>query len=244
MDNIHSPIVNIKLKLGKRLQHIESLVAAQYDHIWDCCCDHGLLGAALLSRQAAPNIHFVDVVPELMQTLENKLTRFFADSVSNWQVHCMDVAKLPLWDFVGKHLVIIAGVGGDLMSEFVKAIYQHNPNTEIDFLLCPVHHQYTLRQQLIQLHCSLVSESLMVENERYYEMLLVSATPNSQAKINPVGASIWETHTSEQSDIARTYLHKTLAHYKRMQLGQNTDVQSIIDAYTAVLIKDQTKLQR
>lgn len=244
MDNIHSPIVNIKLKLGKRLQHIESLVTAQYDHIWDCCCDHGLLGAVLLSRQAAPNIHFVDLVPELMQTLENKLTRFFADSVSNWQVHCMDVAKLPLRDFEGKHLVIIAGVGGDLMREFVSAIYKHNPNVKIDFLLCPVHHQYMLRQQLIQLQFSLVSESLMVENERYYEMLLVSVVPNSQAIIHPVGTSIWETYTPGQLDIAKTYLHKTLAHYKRMQLGQTTGVQTIIDAYTAVLIKDQTKLQR
>jgi len=53
------------------------MVKSQYDH---CCCDHGLLGAALLAQQAAPHIHFVDVVPELMQQLENKLTRFFPKS--------------------------------------------------------------------------------------------------------------------------------------------------------------------
>ncbi|HSC68256.1 MAG TPA: SAM-dependent methyltransferase, partial [Cellvibrio sp.] len=57
------------LKLGKRLQQIELMVTANYDHIWDCCCDHGLLGAALLARKAAPHIHFVDIVPELMRKL-------------------------------------------------------------------------------------------------------------------------------------------------------------------------------
>ncbi|HTG55937.1 MAG TPA: SAM-dependent methyltransferase, partial [Niabella sp.] len=58
-------------------------MGAGYTHIWDCCCDHGLLGAALLSRQAAAHIHFVDIVPELMHELKNKLQRFFpADALT------------------------------------------------------------------------------------------------------------------------------------------------------------------
>jgi hypothetical protein len=57
------------LKLGKRLKQIESMVTSDYTHICDCCCDNGLLGAALVSRHAAPHIHFVDVVPELMREL-------------------------------------------------------------------------------------------------------------------------------------------------------------------------------
>lgn len=52
------------------------MVTSEYTHIWDCCCDHGLLGAALLSRQAGSYIHFVDIVPELMSELKNKLQRF------------------------------------------------------------------------------------------------------------------------------------------------------------------------
>ncbi len=140
------------------------MVATTYDHIWDCCCDHGLLGATLLSRQAAPHIHFVDIVPELMRELENKLQHFYPEnsepeSNTQWQVHCMDVTALPLQKFNGKHLVIIAGVGGDLMAELVKAIFQKNPTLDIDFLLCPVHHQFTLRQQLIQLDFNLKTEA-------------------------------------------------------------------------------------
>ncbi len=229
-----------KIKLGKRLQHIESMVTAKYDHIWDCCCDHGLLGAALLSRQAAPHIHFVDIVPELMRELENKLNHFYPEnsksmSNSQWQVSCMDVAALPLQEFSGKHLVIIAGVGGDLMTEFVNVIYQKNQTVEIDFLLCPVHHQFTLRQQLIQLDFDLQTEALIVENQRFYEILLVSAARDSgrpHTRIDPVGNLIWQSNTTEQSKITTAYLKKTLAHYQRMQLNRHADVQHIIDAYS------------
>lgn len=214
------------------------MVTAQYDHIWDCCCDHGLLGAALLARNAAPNIHFVDIVPELMRELENKLHQFYpqnAESNSQWQTHCMDVTALPLQKFSGKHLVIIAGVGGDLMTELVRGIYQQNPVCDIDFLLCPVHHQFTLRQQLIQLNFSLKTEILIVENHRFYEILLVSTANNSSSKINPIGSLIWQSNTPEQAKIAADYLKKTLGHYKRVQLSRKTEVQHIIDAYNDLL---------
>lgn len=216
------------------------MVTEHYDHIWDCCCDHGLLGAALLARNAAHCIHFVDVVPKLMGELENKLNQFYpinSQLISQWQVHCMDATALPLQKLSGKHLVIIAGVGGDLTTELVNAIYQQNPTIDIDFLLCPVHHQFTLRQQLIQFDFSLKTETLIVENQRYYEILLVSTAGNFPAQIASVGSLIWESKTSEQVKIATDYLHKTLAHYQRIQPNRNTNVQHIIDAYNAVRLK-------
>lgn len=227
-----------KIKLGKRLQQIESMVTEPYDHIWDCCCDHGLLGAALLTRQAAAHIHFVDIVPELMCELESKLNQFYtitAESTSQWQVHCTDVSELPLQEHNGKHLVIIAGVGGDLMTELVKAIYQKNPLVDIDFLLCPVHHQFALRQQLIALDFSLKTEALMAENHRFYEILLVSTASNLHTKIDPIGSLIWKSKTSEHAKMATDYLQKTLAHYQRMQLSQDKDMQGVIDAYSAAV---------
>lgn len=214
------------------------MITAQYDHIWDCCCDHGLLGAALLARSAAPNIHFVDVVPELIHELEHKLHQFYpkhTESTSQWQTHCMDVTALPLQKFNGKHLVIIAGVGGDLMTELVSSIYQKNPACDMDFLLCPVHHQFTLRQKLIQLNFSLITETLIVENQRFYEILLVSTANISSSKINPIGNLIWQSNTPEQAKITTDYLQKTLDHYKRRQLNSITNVQHIIDAYSTAL---------
>ena len=101
------------LKLSNRLQEIEQMVTTQYNHIWDCCCDHGLLGCALLARQANENIlnniHFVDIVPEIMAQLDNKLHRFYSNLA--WETHCQDVTKLPLAKYDGNQLIIIAGIG-------------------------------------------------------------------------------------------------------------------------------------
>lgn len=256
----HNPTTSSKksLKLGIRLQKIEQMVATDYSHIWDCCCDHGLLGAALLTRQnngMASTIHFVDIVPELMSELDNKLQRFFSKNMltrsktasTQWQTHCLDVANLPLEQYPGKQLVIIAGVGGDLMIKFIEAINQQHKHLNIDYLLCPVHHQFPLRAKLIKLDFSLKDEVLVAENRRFYEILLVSSISDPYRKISPIGNKIWQSITDknfkETSDdnarIADNYLKKTLNHYQRMQQGaqkgKSNNVQYIIDAYRKLL---------
>lgn len=235
------------LKLSKRLQQIDQMVTSQqYAHIWDCCCDHGLLGFTLLSRNAASRIHFVDIVPELMTELESKLQHFYStpssSTSSSWQTHCLDVAKLPLKEYEGRQLIIIAGVGGDLMIKFIEAIYQQYPNFEVDFLLCPVHHQFSLREKLIALDFSLRDEVLVEDNKRFYEILLVSTTSDDSKKVSPVGNKIWSSpsnpHLNQKTEIVNKYLAKTLKHYRRIQQGvqqgKQSSVQHIIDAYSAI----------
>jgi len=236
------------LKLGKRLKKIEAMVPPEYGHIWDCCCDHGFLGATLLARQAAPCIHFVDIVPGIVNELKNKLQRFFPQQQSQrataqWHVHCVDTSSLPIKHFSGKHLVTIAGVGGELMAHFIEAISTAHPDRHIDFLLCPVHHEYALRETLIRLGFTLTTETLVEENRRYYEILLVAParhsapqTSHQQQKIDPVGSLIWQPSNAEQLKIATNYLEKTLQHYRKIQRGSPSRVQHIIEAYSAITI--------
>ena len=77
------------MKISQRLNLIESMVNNRYEHIWDCCCDHGLLGAKLLDNDRASVVHFVDVVPDLMREVSNKLERFYPAAnrkEQRWQV--------------------------------------------------------------------------------------------------------------------------------------------------------------
>ncbi|GAA0811166.1 tRNA (adenine(22)-N(1))-methyltransferase TrmK [Colwellia asteriadis] len=225
------------MKLSKRLQQLDQMVTTPYQHIWDCCCDHGLLGMTLLARSAAPNIHFVDIVPELMLQLNSKLTQFFPHSTSTWASHCIDVKKLPLMQYPlaesEKHLVIIAGVGGDLMTEFIEGICVNNPNLNIDFLLCPVHHQFSLRAKLITLNFSLLDEVLLEENQRFYEMLLVSSNATQGDKISPIGDKIWHSDSVEQRTVINNYLVKTLKHYQRIQQDHSAQAERAIEHYQA-----------
>ena len=228
------------MKLSKRLKQIRSMVPPGYTHIWDCCCDHGLLGAALLSDQAAPHIHFVDVLPGLINQLNEKLQRFYPVADNSWHTHCLDTAALPLEQYPGKHLIIIAGVGGELIMRFVQEIHRTHPGAQLDFLLCPVHQEYDLRHQLITLDFRLKEELLLSDNHRFYEVLLVSAQQKGNAewrKVSPVGDKIWQADTPAQESIARGYLHKTLRHYQNSQKGDADNAREAMDAYRSVTIR-------
>ncbi|MFV7783357.1 tRNA (adenine(22)-N(1))-methyltransferase [Shewanella marisflavi] len=210
------------MKLSQRLTQLENMVDGRYAHIWDCCCDHGLLGAALLKRQAAPTIHFVDIVPDIMQGLTDKLRRFYPPRPDNadWQVHCMDVAKLPLDDYVtdAPHLVIIAGVGGELTYELVSAIQQKADTLgqKIEFLLCPVHHTYQLRERLNALGLKRFDERLISENKRCYELLHLAR--QAEHPITAIGDRLW---SSAPMAIQQTYLTRLLTHYTQVLRGEN-----------------------
>ncbi len=250
------------MKLSKRLQHIKDLIKPQYyHHVWDCCCDHGLLGLSLLPEQIHEKvntadkrvIHFVDIVPELISAVEKKL-RCYADNNQAltddavWQCHCLDVANLPLTEHPGKHLVIIAGVGGDLMIKFIEAIHQRHKDLPIDFILCPIYHQHAVRAKLNSLNFSLIDEVLVEENKQFYEILAVSSQDTSQninganaREVPAVGEKIWQPLRSkldknldnkldndevcEAADSALRYLNQNLNHYQRIKQGLEKSLQ-------------------
>jgi len=237
------------MKISPRLQLIASLVQHHYDDIWDCCCDHGLLGANLLENHPDSTLHFVDVVPDLMQEISVKLNHFYpasAEGITRWQVHCLDVALLPLADNTHRQLIIVAGVGGDLLIRLVEAILKAHPHHHLEFILCPVQHTFAVRKSLQQHKLGLICEHLIEDNRRFYEVLHVST--QSQVKITAIGSQMWDlTRTRDQR-----YLHKTLSHYQRIQTGSqnklmtqkvdslnstdfHTELSTIIEAYQALL---------
>lgn len=210
------------IELSPRLSCIDSLITAPYDDIWDTCCDHGLLGFALLQRQAGSRVHFVDQVSEIMTSLSDKLRRFAPQA--NWQVHCMDTARLQLADS-GRQLVIIAGVGGDKCMELMSALSAAHPRQDVEFILCPVHHNYALRQHLMALGFALIDERLVAENKRYYEVLHVAK--DGPLALTATGSVMWDL--SRTSD--REYLQQTINHYQRKTQGGDCEAAEIASEY-------------
>lgn len=227
------------MKISQRLNLIESMVNNRYEHIWDCCCDHGLLGAKLLDNDRASVVHFVDVVPDLMREVSNKLERFYpaADGKEHrWQVHCIDVALLPLVKRTNSQLIIIAGVGGELLISLVDAIIAAHPLQQLEFILCPVHHIYEVRKALKNLGLGLIDERLLEENRRFYEVLHVST--HSKVPISLVGSQMWDlTRTLDQR-----YLQKTLSHYQRIESGQLSRRISTTTSVTDVSAEDVSNI--
>lgn len=227
-------------KLSNRLQKINDMIISDYQSIWDCCCDHGLLGLTLLKRKAAATIHFVDIVPSLTTALEVLLQKHFstADYAQRWQVHCIDVTKLPLTTNK-KQVIIIAGIGGELVIQFINSIIckfeqnlPQNMPAEIEFILCPVHHNYQLRHSLITHNVNLLNECIVEENQRFYEVIHVSKTFNqtveaksSLKKVSATGDTMWDLSTTAHQQ----YLTKTINHYQRMLLAATSHEKRVLN---------------
>lgn len=220
--------------MGHRLQQIQKMISRQYTHIFDCCCDHGLLGFSLLNEQIAQTVHFVDIVPELLKQIEHTLQKHWQGDKQSWQVHCIDAGELPIRQFssnpqTDNHLIVIAGVGGELMVELLQSLQPLTAEYHIEYLLCPVHHNYKVRQFLIKNHFALLDESLVFENKRGYEILHVSI--DAAEPLSPVGSIMWDFSNPSHLD----YLQRTIAHYQRIAKSPSMDVAGIINQYQELL---------
>ncbi|WP_119394526.1 tRNA (adenine(22)-N(1))-methyltransferase [Salinibius halmophilus] len=188
-------------KLSRRLQTIYDMVPENLDHIWDTCCDHGYLGYKLLQHNKA-SIHFVDISPTIMQALEQNLIEHAHGKP--WHCHTLNLNVLPLAQFNGKQMVIIAGVGGELIAESIEYLSRF----AIELIVCPVHHSYLVRQRLNDFNFGLINEALVQENKRFYEVIHVSNQSGDANPISPTGDKIW------QHPDAAAYLGKLLNHYR------------------------------
>lgn len=223
------------MKLSKRLTAIVNATKlAPYDHIWDCCCDHGYLGQQLMLQHPNSQIHFVDVVPHLIEQVEAQL---ITSSLSNWQCHCLDAADIELTNLAGKnqkHLIIIAGVGGDLLMDMVKAIYNkhsYRPNKpDLDFILCPVRQLHTVRQGLLDLELGLISEQIIQDNKLFYEVIHVSS--QSAQAVSLVGNHMWNFSNSDH----QTYRQIMMDHYQKQP---NSQAKKLLSLYQALTESDQ-----
>jgi len=221
-------------KLSPRLNQIREMVPERtYDVIWDCCCDHGLLGMSLMSTSKTRTMKFVDVVPTIMDQLHKQLS-VHAPEYIEWSTLCEDVSTLQLLPTKERHLVLLAGVGGELSARFIELIITNNPNVYIDFLLCPVRDLFSLRKMLINKQLALLDEKLVTDNNRIYEILYVSTRAHEETlAVSTVGEKIWQTNTPESQQIAKRYLDTLIKHYERAA-NQSTLAAEALNLYQGV----------
>lgn len=213
------------MKLSARLDGLVDMVNGPYAHIWDCCCDHGYLGRRLLDRYPRSVIHFVDIVPSLIERIETSLSEV---DRGRWQAHCVDLKILTLPDPEARQLVIIAGVGGDLMTEMVSELLTNHQSRSLDLLLCPVRQLYRVRTAMDSLGLGLVDECIVKDGELFYELIYLST--ESVRKVSCVG-EMWDLTDSEH----REYLTRNIEHYQRMTQATSQEPPAL-QAYRKLLL--------
>lgn len=218
--------------LGARLRSLYQWIeAAQqtgaYDEIWDCCCDHGYLGIKILARELCQRVHFVDQIPHLITNLQGRLAPYPSE---RYRTLAADASQLRFSD-QQRHLIIIAGVGGENSVEILRQILPKHPEQSLDFLFCPATTQFDLREYLHEQRFALLHETMVTEKGRDYEV--IGARWNSESSDLPQ-VSKTGNHWDLTNDVHHRYLTKLIKHYQRRTLGDNaSEAQRILDIYQA-----------
>ena len=212
------------LKSGSRLSHLAAMVEPQYSTIWDCCCDHGLLGMSLLREQCADEVIFVDVVEDILATLTAKLERSFPQDQYRWQVRCTDINNIAV-PAADSQLFIIAGVGPHQTIAFINSLSACAPEALFDLLICAVHGNYSVREALIEKGYGLKNEQIIFENNRFYEAIY--ASKKTDQPIVNTGSQMWRWSDAGHRD----YWHRMVSHYREKAKTDPRYFQPIIECY-------------
>lgn len=226
LNTLHSQIVGLLKKLTKDK-------AINNIHIWDCCCDHGYLGEMFLNNLHNANVHFVDQVSTITDQLQ---TRLKDKKKNNYSIHCQDAGTLELNDNA-IHIIMIAGVGGELSIQLVESILGNNPHINHDNIfiqLCPNYYVYDVRTYLHNKQFRIVDETLILDKKHHYEIILTSTHKHfKQHSIVSKTGEFWgQTKYKPQQ-----YLKKLLRHYEQKGQAKNRiglKAKDIFQAYQQV----------
>lgn len=223
--------------LGPRLRALFELIeqyqtsSEPYHFLWDCCCDHGYLGIKLLHKGLCQHLHFNDQVPHLIEDLKSRLSRY--PSVffkSNVTASIGDAGQLRL-DSEHRHLMILAGVGGEHLVTILKQLVAAHKGQTIDFLFCPSTTQFDLREYLTSQNFSVLTEFLVTERDRDYEVIHVRLNPPEVHQSVSLTGQFWQ----EDNEVHLRYLQRTIDHYRRRTQGkQQQEAQRVLSIYLAL----------
>ncbi len=203
--------------LGPRLNAIFDLVSQaqqvkRYDCIWDCCCDHGYLGLQLLRDVPCHKLYLVDQLPHLINDIATRLEEL---QFNHGEAITADVGTLK-FSPEQRHLIILAGVGGEHIIDILEAIERHHPHGSLDFLFCPTTTQYDLREYLVEHNFALEHEAIVAEKGRDYEIIYVrgkASTPQA-SRVSLIG-KMWDKDSASH----QRYLTKLITHYENRSRG-------------------------
>ena len=244
-------------RLGSRLAHIFQWLEeeAPYDELWDLCCDHGRLGLHIHQTQSNTRVHLVDVVPSIIDILQDKYKtledgRLFFKLASAEDISLADVQR---------QAIVIAGVGGATIIEILEGILRNNlallenlrrlthdninQSTSgpclgrpcLDLILSPNTHIFELRRYLKNSPFNLVKEAFVSERRYYHEHLFLRLghqdqlgnTADDDILASDTGKSLWQPFTKEK----KRYIEKRIMRYKNIK--RVDELENAREAYQA-----------
>lgn len=203
----------MKTRLGTRLRALFDAIPPGYDSVWDLGCDHGRLGMAVLESGRAPAVTFVDRLARITDPLQHRLTAY---SAHGYRVLTEDARDLMLPD-TGRHLLVLAGVGDELMVAILEALAGQAVAERFDWLLSPANNDFEVRNYLRRAGYGLLAEGLVIERGRGYEWLRLSRDRQRAPRPVPNPAGFWDARRADH----RALLERRVRHGERQLKGRD-----------------------
>lgn len=222
-------------KLSPRLHAIFSLIqqVGPVDYVWDGCCDHGYLGMHILDSKLSGHLFFVDQLEHIIAPLAAKLSHL---GLQGYSLLTMDCGQLSLMQ-PGSRLVVIAGVGGRALVDMLRSLKQRHQGQRLQFIVCAANCVYELREYLAAECYSLLSEQIVSDRGRQYEVIHLGLNgcghekESGEERVTAVG-KMWQQGNKDHL----AYQQRLLAHYQRQVLNSDSLwLQGIIAAYERCL---------
>lgn len=200
--------IKLKHRLQKILQIIVSQAKLENDAcIWDLCCDHGELAIAIAEQVPMSKVIAVDIVPQIIQNLNNKLQSKYellkTDTFKICQATLMTICQdAKLCRTRGDDMAIICGVGSDMIIDIINSL-QIKPQK---LILCSHKNPVKLRNYLNSSQWGIVSEHLFYDRGQYYECYVMDRTIHEKIDVYG-GEQFWI-----EGEKAKTYLDIKIKH--------------------------------
>ncbi len=202
---------------------LSQLVPNHCDYIYDICCDHGQIGMSLLPHHF---VHFIDQIPSITEELIKRLIATDIPIRDKYKVSTESATKSQ-YISTNNTCYILAGIGGVLACEIISRIdevYQDG-----DYILVSVHKNVIqVRNHLNNLGYRLTQELLVKDNDKYYEILLVSKI--GADNITEIGSLMWQ----KADKLHMEYLLMQIDYYA-LKSKYDQKYQKYIEQYQSIL---------
>lgn len=178
-------------KLSHRLSTLVSLIDQSRGDIslWDIGCDHGHVGRwAGEHLRVISEVNFVDTSLPVINKLKANIDADIPKASFKINFHHLPGQELKIHS--SKNVFLIAGMGGQNIIEILTHLSKQ-VSEDSQFIIGPHRDILAVRAFLNENRWSLINETLIEENELFYQLL--SLRPMEGRKVSLYGEDFWQT---------------------------------------------------
>lgn len=213
------------MQLSKRLERVASFVTPNKT-VADIGCDHAYIPIYLLEHNIAQRVIAMDVRKGPLSIAAQNIERAGLAGVIETRLSD-GIDKLRAGEV---DTIIIAGMGGILMSEILTADNEVL-DTITELVLQPQSDIDLVRKTIMKLQFRIVNEDMLIDEGKYYTIMRAVRTNEKQVIYNDVELIYGRLLLQEKNEILHQYLKQEL--FKTKELIRKLEAEASDSAKTA-----------